>query len=191
MKTQSIKLTSVSSALLFFAVFILFAPVVVPAQILKPGEIIYSRAPTVPGSNCDTAMIWAVGQDGSNDRIITQGLHPRISPDGRLILFKRFDTNTLCSPFFNGQPEWWIRDLATRQETRIATNSGVAFGHFFSSETNRSDKQIMLDDLGGLCTMKLDGTNRVCTGIPALDPIRGPGHMSARGGDDLVVLQNY
>lgn len=192
MKTRKINLGAALSALLFLtAAIVLFAPVITSAQILKPGEIIYSRVPTIPGGNCSTAAIWAVGQDGSNDRFITNGLHPRISPDGRLILFKRFDPKTLCSPFFNGQPEWWIRDLTTGQETQIALNLGIAFGHFFSPETNRGDKQIITDDVNALCTMKLDGTGRVCTGIPTLDPIRGPGHMSARGGDNLIVVQNY
>ncbi|MEO6390885.1 MAG: hypothetical protein ABIP75_03475, partial [Pyrinomonadaceae bacterium] len=163
----------------------------VSAQILKPGEIVYGRAAIAAGGNCSSAAIWAVGQDGSNDRFITNGLHPRISPNGRLILFKRFDPNTLCNPFFNGQPEWWIRDLTTRQETQIALNFGIAFGHFFSPETNRADKQIITDDVNRLCTMKLDGTARVCTGFPTLDPIRGPGHMGIRGGDNLIVVENY
>ncbi|MEP7075110.1 MAG: FG-GAP-like repeat-containing protein, partial [Acidobacteriota bacterium] len=183
--------TMALAMLVLAAANICFVAVSASAQILKPGEIIYSRVPTVPGQNCSTASIWVVGQDGSNDRFITNGLHPRISPDGRLILFKRFDPNTLCNPFFNGQPEWWIRDLTTRQETQIALNFGIAFGHFFSPETNRADKQITTDDVNGLCTMKLDGSSRVCTGIPTLDPIRNPGHMGVRGGDNLIVVENY
>ncbi|MCY7375204.1 MAG: hypothetical protein LH472_04445, partial [Pyrinomonadaceae bacterium] len=103
------------------AAFVWFSPVIASAQILKPGELIYSRAATVQGGNCDTGSVWAVGQDGSNDRFITLGFHPRISPDGRFLLFKRFHPSSLCSPF-GIAPEWWIRDLARRTETQIALN---------------------------------------------------------------------
>ena len=189
MKTRITKITTI--LLLFLtAAFVCFAPTNASAQILKPGEIIYSRAPTVPGGNCDTAAVWVVGQDGSNDRFITQGLHPRISPDGRFILFKRYDSSILCAPFFNGAPQWWIRDLAARRETQISQNFRIAFGHYFSPDTNRAGNQIIQDDINTLCKMNLDGTNRVCLGFGTLDPIRGSGHMNVRGGDNLIVVQN-
>jgi hypothetical protein len=168
-------------------IFALCFSVSVAAQILKPGEIIYSRAATVPGGNCDTAAIWAVGQDGSNDRFITQGLHPRISPDGRLILFKRFQSNAACGPFTNAPPEWWTRDLATRQETHISNNFLVSYGHGFSPETNRGESQIIFDDLQGICRMNLDGTNRVCNFFAP----RQFGHLSVRGSDSLVAMGFY
>src|SRR5258707_8148652 len=163
MKNQGIKFASVLPGLLFIAATIVFvAPVTTSAQLLKPGEIIYSRAATVPGGNCDTATIWAVGQDGSNDRFITQGLHPRISPDGRLILFKRKDPSAACGPFTNGPPQWWIRDLVTKQETNISNNFLNNFGHAFSPKTNRADSQIMFDDQQAICRVNLDGSNRAC-----------------------------
>lgn len=113
MKTENFFSALILSAFLFFtALFVQFVPVAF-AQILKPGELIYSRAVTVQGGNCDTGSVWAVGQDGANDRFITQGFHPRISPDGRYLLFKRFDPSSLCSPFMIA-PKWWIRDLAAR-----------------------------------------------------------------------------
>ncbi|CAN5382724.1 hypothetical protein BH10ACI1_BH10ACI1_17860 [soil metagenome] len=189
MKNRKIKFTAAFSAMLFLAAFVLLAPADVSAQILKPGELVYSRVSTSPNQSCDTAAIWVVGLDGSNDRYITLGLHPRISPDGNRILFKRFDPNTLCSPFFNGQPEWWIRDLRTKQETHISNNFQIAFGHFFSPETNSGSSQIITDDTTALCTMNLDGTNRVCS--PSLLPIRNARHPSVRGEDNLVVVADY
>jgi Tol biopolymer transport system component len=158
-----------------------------PAQILKPGEIVYSRAATVPAGNCDTAAIWVVGQDGSNDRFITNGLHPRISPDGRYLLFKRFDPNAACGPFTNGPPRWWIRELATRQETNISNNFFNNFGDAFSPDTNRDGNQIMFDDLQAVCRMNLDGSNRVCNFFSP----RIFGHMSLRGSDSLVAMGIY
>ncbi len=163
-------------------------------SVLKPGEIIYSRAATVPGGNCDTATIWAVGQDGSNDRLITSGLHPRISPDGRFILFKRYPANVSCDPFLNGAPQWWMRDLARGREAQILENVlGVSFGHIFSLETNRADNQIIYNDGSAICTMNLDGANRVCFigNIGQLIPIREPRQLSVRGSDSLVALADY
>ena len=85
MKIQEIKITPfILSAIFVTALLGLFSSGLASAQILKPGELIYSRAATAVGGNCDTAQIWVVGLDGSNDRFITQGLHPRISPDGKV-----------------------------------------------------------------------------------------------------------
>ena len=160
------------------------------AAVLKPGEIVYSRAVTVEGGNCATASIWAVGQDGLNDRFVTNGLHPRISPDGRYLLFKRFNPSSLCSPF-QISPIWWMRELATDRETQIAINFQSSSGHFFSPQTNRGANQIVESDGAGLCRMNLDGTNRICTNIPNWDPIRGGGHPSVRGTDNLLLVQNF
>ncbi len=193
MKTRENRLNLISSSMAFVAiVFVCFASDV-SAQLLKPGELIYSRAATVPGGNCDTATIWVVGLDGSNDRFITNGLHPRISPDARFILFKRYNSSTSCDPFFNGAPQWWIRDIATRRETQISQNSAVSFGHFFSPETNRASMQIMFDDGTAICTMGLDGSNRTCAvgNLGQLNPIKYAQHPGVRGGDNLVVVADY
>ena len=194
MTTRNNCFTSILSPVVFLAAAFVCFSSDISAQILKPGELIYSRSSTVVGGNCDTAQIWAVGQDGSNDRFITQGLHPRISPDGRSLLFKRYPSNTACIPFINGAPQWWIRDLATRVETQISQNiAGVAFGHFFSPETNRAGRQIIFDDGSAICTMNSDGTNKVCLAgnLGQLLPMRFPAHPSVRGGDGLVVVADY
>ncbi len=158
------------------------------AQLLKPGEIVYSRA--TQGNNCLTAAIWVVGLDGSNDRFITNGLHPRISPDGRYLLFKRFDGSVACGPFTNGAPQFWIRELATGRETQLVQNFSVSTGHFFSPDTNRAGSQIISSDGGSVCTMNLDGSNRFCVSPPVLSPINSPGYMTVRS-DGLTVIQNY
>ena len=158
------------------------------AQLLKPGEIVYSRA--TQGNNCLTAAIWVVGLDGSNDRFITNGLHPRISPDGRYLLFKRFDGSVACGPFTNGAPEFWIRELATGRETQLVQNFSVSTGHFFSPDTNRAGSQIISSDGGSVCTMNLNGANRFCVSPPGLTPINSPGYMTVRS-DGLTVIQNY
>mgnify|MGYP003389995541 CR=1 FL=1 len=189
MNTRKVEFTATLSATLFLAAIVWFAPVIASAEVLKPGELIYSRAAAV-GGNCDTAAIWVVGQDGSNDRFITNGLHPRISPDGRFLLFKRFNPSSLCSPF-SITPIWWIRELATDRETQIDSNLQPSSGHFFSPETNRDGHQIVKSDGAGLCRMNTNGTNRTCFFIPSLDPIRGAGHPSVRGTDNLLLVQNF
>ena len=159
------------------------------AQLLKPGEIIYSRA--TQGGDCLTAAIWVVGPDGSNDRFITNGLHPRISPDGRYLLFKRFNATTACAPFTNGAPEFWIREIATGRENMIYQDFGISEGEYFSPETNRADKQIIIDDGDSICTMNVDASSRSCVSPPGLSPINSPGYMSVRGNDGLIVMQNF
>src|SRR4051812_19625710 len=119
MKAQKIKFTALSAIILLTA-FVWLATNA-SAAVFKTGGIIYSRASTAANGSCDTGAVWAVGQDGSNDRFITFGYQPRISPDGRFLLFKRFDPGSLCSPSAIGA-KWWMRELATNRETQITEN---------------------------------------------------------------------
>ena len=105
-------------------------------------------------------------------------------------MFKRFNSSSLCSPF-SITPQWWIRDLALRTETQIAQNLQPSSGHFFSPETNRDGRQIIFSDGSGICGMNRDGTNKICSFIPNIDPIRGGGHPSVRGTDNLLLVQNF
>ena len=188
MKYQKNKLTAISSAIICVAALVWLAPVVARAQIiLKPGEIIYGRFVTNPnsGPNCSTASVWAVGQDGANDRLLfSNAVHPRISPNGRFIMFKRFDPSALCIPYSAGA-EIWIRELATGRETLI-TNFTQPFGTFFTPETNRADNQIMFDTGGVVCRVNLDGTNRFCSTLGLTQA--NFTHPSVRGGDYLSVM---
>ena len=186
MKTRKIKFTTMLSATLFAAAaFVWLAPVVASSQtLLKPGEIIYGRTFTTGQQTCVTMSVWAVGQDGSNDRLLfTNALHPRISPDGRFIMFKRFVAG-LCIPF-TGAAEIWIREVATGRETRI-TDFTAPYGTFFTPETNRADNQIIFDTSGVICRINLDGTNRVCS---TMGVVQSPhSHPTVRGGDYLSVV---
>jgi FG-GAP-like repeat/FG-GAP repeat/WD40-like Beta Propeller Repeat len=182
---------NITAALIWVATSVLFliVPGIASAELLKPGEIIYSRA--TQGGDCLTAAVWVVGPDGSNDRFITNGLHPRISPDGRFLLFKRFNATTACAPFTNGAPEFWVRELATGREMQIYQDFGISEGAYFSPETNRDRKQIVIDDGDSVCTINVDGSNQVCISPPGLSPINSPGYMSIRGSDGLTVMQNF
>ena len=195
-KNLSLRLTVILTMLFVFTQFS-------SAQQLKPKEIIYSRLPTdltqLPtGANSPT--IWAVGQDGANDRQIAVGMEPRISDDGRYLLFRRivaaagdvFHYNPYAS---QAQGNLWVRDLANNSETMIfdfSINGRRLFGYYFSPESNQGNYQIILDYGSLFYQMNLDGTGAV-----ALDPYFGGGFPREndtfpvlRRGDDLIVANN-
>lgn len=161
------------------------------AQQLKPKEIVYSRLPTdlnqsPTGANSPT--IWATGQDGANDRQLTTGMEPRISDDGRYLLFRRivaaagdvFHYNPYAS---QAQGQLWVRDLANNSETMIlAFNGNRLIGYSFSPESNQGNYQIILDYGTLIYKMNLDGTGAV-----ALEYYFGTGFP--REGDYFPVLR--
>lgn len=192
MKTRKIKFTTMLSATLFvMAAFLWLAPVVARAQIiLKPGEIIYSRTFTPFDLNCSTTSVWAVGQDGSNDRLLfANANHPRISPNGRFIMFNRGTFVGFCAPFSG--TEIWTRELATGRESfiAIASTGALHFSSFFTPETNRADSQIIFDSSGSVCRINMDGTNRVCN-VMGLGGINNFAYPTVRGDDYLGIVSN-
>ena len=124
------KLFTILQNILFILVITCFFSSDASAKLLKPGEIVYGRTQSETNGACTTAAIWAVGQDGANDRFITFGRHPRISADGRKLLFKRWASNVTCTSGFDGFFTWFISDLATGVETQIGGQSGGSTGAF-------------------------------------------------------------
>lgn len=163
------------------------------AQQLKPKEIIYSRLPTDLNSaptDANSPTIWAVGQDGGGDRQIAVGMEPRISDDGRYLLFRRivaaagdvFHYNPYAS---QAQGQLWVRDLMNNSETMIfdfTINSRRLIGYYFSPFSNQGNYQIILDYGTLFYKMNLDGTGAV-----AIDPYSGGG--VPREGDNFPVLR--
>ena len=183
----------------FFPVICMMAT----AQQLKPKEIIYSRLPTdlnqsPTGANSPT--IWAIGQDGANDRQIAVGMEPRISDDGRFLLFRRIVAAAGDVIHYNpyasqAQGNLWVRDLANNSETMIFDFTGGnrrLIGYYFSPESNQGNYQIILDYGALFYKFNLDGTNAV-----ALDPYSGGGFPREndtfpvlRRGDSLIAANN-
>ncbi len=180
------------------AAFVLSAPVFFgfsAGQQLKPTEIVYSRMPTDPNqppAGTNQPAIWAVGQDGSNDRFITYGTKPRISDDGRYLVFLRFTRNlNLYNPMF-GYGDFFVRELATGQETLIRSlnfdnnNSGFAL----SPESNQGNFEIIADidcfiykfDRAGPGSFRFpwENANYCFDEFPAV----------RRGGDQIVAFSN-
>jgi len=127
MKTQKTKFTAIFSATLFLTAIFFALAANASAQKLKPGEIIYSRRASVNSLGCVDSSIWTMGADGSNDRLLfTNGLHPRISPDGRFLLFKRFLPQFGCGPNCGGASFLHLRLF-------FLTAVGTYYRKFYSS----------------------------------------------------------
>lgn len=164
------------------------------SQQLKPSEIIYSRMPTdvfAPPTGANSPTIWIVGQDGSNDRFITNGTMPRISDDGRFLLFKRFLIPSSFNPF-GIYPEFFVRELSSGQETRIIPPSfdEPSTSHFFSPASNQGNYEIVYDCGEFMCKVNRDGTNRFR--FPWLNVEYSYDNFPAirRGGDQLIAFSN-
>lgn len=166
------------------------------AQQLKPREIVYSRMPAnvnLPPIEANSPTIWVVGQDGSNDRQITTGTAPRISDDGRFLLFKRFTRNPTGFNPYGGYADFFVRDLASGQETLVLAENfdQSSFGHYFSPESNQGNFEIIFDDSCLMYKMNANGS-----GITFLYPTSNPAFCGddfpavRRGGDQLIVFHN-
>src|SRR4051812_13046986 len=128
MKTRKIKFTSALAAIIFtMAALVCFGSVSASSQTLDAGDIIYSRLPVSPSTS---GTIWAVRQDGTNDRQIAVGSQPRLSPDGRFLLLRRNQFAT--EPYRFGQV--FVRDLTANTETLLYGYSDYAVGYYFTPD---------------------------------------------------------
>ncbi len=181
---------------LFIVGLVALSVSVTHSQQLKPTEIIYSRMPNnvnAPPTGANQPTIWVVGQDGSNDRMITQGTSPRISDDGRFLLFKRFTRHPSSYNPFGGYADFFVRELATGQETLIvsANFDQGSWGHYFSPASNQGNFEIIFDDSCLMYKMNRNGT-----GVTFLYPTALPAYCAddfpvvRRGGDQLIAFHN-
>ena len=133
---------------------LLFLTATISAQTIETGNIIYSRLPVAPNTS---GTIWAVRQDGTNDRQIVVGSQPRLSPNNRYLLFRRGQVAT--EPYRFGQ--LFVRDLTTGSETLLITYSDYVVGYDFTPDS----MQIVYDNTSGaIYKINLDGTNSVSVG---------------------------
>lgn len=130
------------------------------------GVLIYARLTSADGA------IWAYDTASGNDRFLTWGARPVLSPNGQWLAFWR--------EFRDGNPlqnygNLFVRDLATGAETRIYVNGSQANGAAFLA-----DGEHLLFDLDGLFRLRRDGTELGRFGAadpwddgPAFDPLTG------------------
>jgi hypothetical protein len=179
---------------IYFVVYLVFTAAV-NGQQLKPTEIIYSRMPadpSTPPTGTNQPSIWAVGQDGSNDRFITYGTKPRISDDGRFLVFLRFTRNSCCYNPVGGYADFYVRELPSGQETLIRSlnfdnnNSGFAL----SPESNQGAYEIIADSDCFLYKFNRDGTNTFRFPWGNADYCFDDFPTVRRGGDQLIAFSN-
>jgi WD40-like Beta Propeller Repeat len=122
--------------------------------VLSPnGTVFYGRV-----SAASNYTIWAINLDGSSDTFITTGARPRVSRDGRYLVFLR-DGSPLAT-----QGNLWVRDLVTGAETQIETNSYYTVGYDWDlTETN-----VVFDNSCELWSLGVDG------GVAGTLPIPSP-----------------
>jgi len=92
-------------------------------QFAAVGTVFYSRASGSTGS------IWAINLDGTRDRFITEGVRPRVSPDGHYMAFTRERSPMV----FEGN--LWVRDLWTGTEWRMLNQTNVIVGYDWDADS--------------------------------------------------------
>ncbi len=111
----------------------------------KAGTILYSRT----GGSSD-GTIWTAKADGSGDNQITVGDVPRLSPNGKMIVFlKGGGTNN----FARGSV--WVRKLSNGAETLIYPNSDFVVNFSWTTDGQR----IVFDSGCSVLRMDADGTD--------------------------------
>ncbi len=128
------------------------------------GTVVYSRAGSPEGT------IWLAAADGSADVRLTTGEWPRLSADGRHLVFHRGD----ASPT---QADVWVRDLTTGTETKMFANSSSVV----SFDWTPDGAQLVFDYSCDIRQMNRDGTGiRILVpasdcydDAPAVNPVDG------------------
>ncbi|HUM46693.1 MAG TPA: gliding motility-associated C-terminal domain-containing protein, partial [Chitinophagales bacterium] len=99
--------------------------------------------------NRTDGTIWSTAGNGSADQFITNGYWPRVSPDGRFMLFHRGASATITNK------NVFIRDLQTGIETLVFTNNDFVVFYSWSQDASK----IYFDYGCNLWTMNRDGSN--------------------------------
>jgi hypothetical protein len=134
-------------------------------RIAAGGTVFYSRR----GAN-NAGTIWAIDLDGSNDRFITAGIRPRVSRNGRWMVFVREQ-----DPAPN-QSSLWIRDLTTGEETRrhVSSSRFVGYDWDLDHSTLIFDHECFLWRMGESGPpIQLPLASDCRQGAPAINPLDG------------------
>ncbi len=115
------------------------------------GTVVYSRAGSPDGT------IWLAAADGANDVLLTAGEWPRLSADGRYLVFHRGNSTY-------SRADVWVRDLATGAETKVFANPD----YIVSYDWTRDASKIVFDYSCDIRQMSRDGSGNAEI-IPATD----------------------
>jgi Tol biopolymer transport system component len=129
--------------------------------------------------------LWLMNADGTDPRPLTSGdavdWFPRISHDGRIVLFNRSKGGWVPETDAQFPEKWdlWTIDLATRQETKVAENA--TWGTWRPSGQQivfSRGAQVFQRDLAPLAsgteTLLLDGAAKLKPGVIAQEPNLSP-----------------
>jgi len=115
------------------------------------GTIVYSRGGSPDGT------VWFASGDGSADIFVTTGEWPRVSHDGRYLLFHR------GNPTYS-RADVWVRDLSTGVETKVYANND----YVVSADWSLDATQIFFDYSCDIRRMNRDGSGIIIV-VPATD----------------------
>lgn len=143
-----------------------------PQAIITPtsGFVLYSRYDGVSHLN-DT--IWLMDAAGDNEMM--DGMYPRLSPNGRYIVYKKGHSQQARSDVY-------VRDLQTGLDTKVITNTDFVVSYWWTFDSAR----IVVDFMCDIYIVDRDGANlqefiadwpsssQACwNDSPALNPVDG------------------
>ena len=114
---------------------------VVPNVGSYPSTIYYSRTGSPDGT------IWRSHGDGSPDVLVTTGEWPKLSPNGKYLLFHR--GNSIYS-----RANVWVREISTGVETLVYANNDYVVNFGWTPDSN----QIIFDYSCGISRINRDGS---------------------------------
>jgi hypothetical protein len=132
--------------------------------------VLYSR--NVDHNDYLPDTIWLM--DATGDHEIMDGMYPRLSPDGRYIVYKKGHT-------LHARSDIYVRDLQTGLDTRIFINTNYVISYWWTADSSK----IVFDYYCGVYIMDRNGANMqlLSTGwpfpypcsndAPSLNPVDG------------------
>jgi len=143
----------------------------VKTSVVSSGTILYSRQPT---TTQPYGTIWFATMDGLSVTQVTTGTWPRVSPDGRYVVFLRDDFRT--SPLYPVRGDVYVLDLQTGLEMRIFQNNDYVENFGWTPDS----AQIFMDYMCGIYRVNRDSTNpqtlftaNCFDDAPAVNPLSG------------------
>lgn len=157
---------------LILCLSLLFAQV--KAQVLK-GKYLYSHYN--PSANSDPDSIYTLGSDGVTQTFITLGIWPRLSHSGKYLAFSKGpNPNSVLGA------NLWLRDLQTKTENSIISNSDYLNYYDFSP----TEQKIIYAQYCSIFTTNLDGSSiKLVRLVNCYDD-----NPSLRMSDSMVVFHN-
>lgn len=121
------------------------------------GFVLYSRYDG-DGSHLEDT-IWLMDESGDNE--LMDGMYPRLSPNGRYIVYKKGHSQ-------HRNADIYVRDLQTDLDTKVFTNTDDVVSYWWTDNSS----QIVFDFSCGIYTMNRDGSNvqPLITGWPSAVP---------------------